>query len=423
MCPGCYNENEKGYCLSCRKLLFDGAKVSPILNFESPKAGNLPAFQEKTSRLSISGVQLKYSLMLDGKELKLTEKRGQYILKPIPPTTLIVNPDQAPENEHLTMQIASQIFGIQAAPNALIYFKDGTPAYLTRRFDVQQDGSKHLQEDMAQISGQSRQSLGENFKYQGSYKRIGEMISLHVAAAYPALESFFRIVLFNYIFSNGDAHLKNFSLIRTSMGDYTLSPAYDLMSTVLHTPHESDTALNLYEGDLDSAYYNTYGCYGQPNFRELANRIGLINMRTNRIISNLLLSRDRVADMITNSFLKEEVKEKYQAAYRDKIRRMGLTADMIGQIIDPKTNDPYAPTTEGPTKLVFRDGSKKVGYFQERPQLAHLENENKYTFIENNYMASFSKTNDDRYVTIVDGDELVDVEYNGVSILNNGSSR
>jgi serine/threonine-protein kinase HipA len=420
MCPGCYDVDAKGYCLSCRKLLFDGAKVSPTLNFDSPKAGNLPAFQEKTSRLSISGVQLKYSLMLDGKELKLTEKRGQYILKPIPPTTLIANPGQAPENEHLTMQIASQIFGIRAAPNALIYFSDGTPAYLTRRFDVQQDGSKHLQEDMAQISGQSRQSLGENFKYDGSYDRIGEMIRIHVAAFHPALENFFRIVLFNYIFSNGDAHLKNFSLIRTSMGDYTLSPAYDLMSTVLHTPHETDTALNLYEGDLDSEYYNKYGCYGQPNFRELANRIGLIPMRSNRIISYLLMSRDRVEGMIRNSFLEEEVKGKYLAAYRDKLHRMGLTEDMIGQVIDPKTNDPYAPTT-APTKLVFRDGSIKVGYFQKRPQLAHLENENKYTFIDNGNKADFRKTNDDKYVTIVDGDELVDVEYEGMSILNSGS--
>jgi len=54
--------------------------------------------------------------------------------------------------------------------------------------------------------------------------------------------------LFNYLLSNGDVHLRNFSLIQTSMGDYSLSPAYDLMSTDLHMPNESDTALDLYTG-------------------------------------------------------------------------------------------------------------------------------------------------------------------------------
>src|SRR5215510_12392245 len=133
MCPSCYNNESEGYCLKCRKLLFDGAKVSPILRFDSPKAGNLPDYQEKTRRLSISGVQLKYSLILEGNQLKLAESGGQYILKPIPPSTLIAEAAQAPENEHMTMQIASQIFNIHTASNALIYFKDGAPAYLTRR--------------------------------------------------------------------------------------------------------------------------------------------------------------------------------------------------------------------------------------------------------------------------------------------------
>lgn len=325
ICPGCYKQIEKGYCLSCRKLLFDGAKVSPVLNFESPKPGNLPQFQEKTKRLSISGVQLKYSLALDSNELKLTERGGQYILKPIPPTTLIGDAVQAPENEHLTMQIASQIFDIPTAPNALIYFKDNMPAYITRRFDIQKDGTKYLQEDMAQISGQSRHTMGENFKYTGTYEEIGKLIRKHVAAYYPALEQFFRLVLFNYIFSNGDAHLKNFSLIRTSMGDYTLSPAYDLMSTVLHTPHESDTALNLYEGDLDNKFYNSYGCYGKASFKELATKMDIIPARADRIISSLLQSIDRVEDMINNSFLDKETKAKYLNAYHDKLTRMEMS--------------------------------------------------------------------------------------------------
>lgn len=323
MCPGCYRPNVKGYCLSCRKLLFDGAKVSPVLPFDPPKADNLPLYQEKTLRLSISGVQLKYSMRLDGTALQLTEKDGQYILKPIPPALYILAPDQAPENEHLTMQIAAQVFGIRTAANALIYFKDGTPAYLTRRFDVKPDGSKFLQEDMAQISGSSRQTRGENFKYAGTYEEIGKLIREHVAAYPPALENYFRLLLFNYLFSNGDAHLKNFSLMQTSMGDYTLTPAYDLMCTVIHTPQETDTALDLYKGDTDGAFYKTYGFFGQPEFRMLAEKIGIQPVRAGRIVTQLLSSEDDVIQMIQHSLLSDKTKINYQNAYLDKLKRMG----------------------------------------------------------------------------------------------------
>jgi serine/threonine-protein kinase HipA len=42
--------------------------------------------------------------------------------------------DQLPANEHLTIQIAKQVYGITVAKNAVIFFKDGSPAYITKRF-------------------------------------------------------------------------------------------------------------------------------------------------------------------------------------------------------------------------------------------------------------------------------------------------
>lgn len=320
-CYGCYKENTEGYCTNCRKKLFDGRKVSNVLTFDTPKADNLQAYQEKTKKLSISGVQLKYSLRLENKNLQLTEKSGQYILKPIPPTSLILMQDQAPENEHLTMQIASQIFKIPVAENALLYFKDGAPAYITRRFDVKPDGSKHLQEDFAQIRGKTKKTDGDNYKYNGTYEDIGLLIKEKVAASSPVLESLFRLVLFNYLFSNGDAHLKNFSLIQTEFGDYTLSKAYDLMCTVLHTPNESDSALDLYKGDIESKFYQEYGYFGRSDFEELANRFGLLPKRTKDIIDRLIGKEKDVVALVERSFLKDDVKTKYIYYYKDKLKR------------------------------------------------------------------------------------------------------
>ncbi len=320
-CYGCYKENIEGYCATCRKKLFDGKKVSHILSFDTPKEENIPAYQEKTKRLSISGVQLKYSVKLEGKELVLTEKKGEYILKPIPPTSLIVMQDQAPENEHLTMQIANQLFNIPVAENGLILFKDNAPAYITRRFDVKPDGSKRLQEDFAQISGKTKKSDGDNYKYSGTYEDIGILIKEKVAAYPPVLEDFFKLIVFNYVFSNGDAHLKNFSLIQSEFGDYMLSKAYDLMCTVLHTPNESDTALDLYRGDIDSKFYAKNGYYGRPDFETLAEKIGLIPKRAQHIIDTILGRQNEVLSMVYSSFLSDDAKGKYIQYYMDKLRR------------------------------------------------------------------------------------------------------
>jgi serine/threonine-protein kinase HipA len=64
--------------------------------------------RENRKRISISGVQIKASLVLDKNKLRLTQpgEQGQYILKPIP---YDVNyPKYVPANEHLTMQMNYQ---------------------------------------------------------------------------------------------------------------------------------------------------------------------------------------------------------------------------------------------------------------------------------------------------------------------------
>ncbi|MFZ6023211.1 MAG: HipA domain-containing protein [Bacteroidota bacterium] len=321
-CCGCYKEVNDGYCLACRKLIFGGARVPSVLSFDSPSDENLTKFQAHSKRFSISGVQLKYSLQLHNKTLVLAERRGQYIIKPIPPAKQFAHIDSIPENEHLTMQIATQIFKLPVAANLLIYFKDGTPAYLTKRFDIRPDGSKYQQEDFAQLSERTSKTHGEHFKYEGSYEDIGKLIKQFVPASMLASERLFTQVVFNYVFSNGDAHLKNFSLIRNDEGEYQLSPAYDLVSSVIHSPGESDTALQLYEGDYESSFYSEYGYYGRDNFLELAERLSILSQRAKRILNLFIDKREVVQRMIVNSFLNDEVRLLYLKNLEDKLNRI-----------------------------------------------------------------------------------------------------
>lgn len=324
-CKGCYIESKQDYCLPCRKKLFNKLKVSSVFNFDAPAGDNLQIYQEQSKKLSISGVQLKYSLKLNANQLELCEKGGQFILKPVPVARQLHALDSVPENEHLTMQIAQQIFSIDTAANALIYFKDEQQAYITKRFDIMQGGTKFLQEDFAQLLSRSKHTHGESFKYEGSYEEIGILIKRYVAASIPALEKFFKLVVFNYLISNGDAHLKNFSLIRNENGEYLLTPAYDLMCTVLHTPNESDTALSLYDGDIQSDFYQQYGFYGIPNFIHFAAKLGIVEKRAERILLEFINKKNEIIELVKQSFLPESVKQKYIDHYIEKMNRFLVT--------------------------------------------------------------------------------------------------
>ncbi len=191
---------------------------------------------QNMKHVAISGVQQKLSLIQDKNVLRLTEdnERGTHILKPIPAYLGKVN--MVPANEHLTMQIARQVYGINTAENAVIFFKDGIPAYITKRFDVKENGKKWGIEDFAILAERTKANGGDNFKYDYSYEELGLLIQKYVPTWSIEIEKYFSLVLFNFIFSNGDAHLKNFSLMETSHGDYVLSPAYDLINSRMHVP-------------------------------------------------------------------------------------------------------------------------------------------------------------------------------------------
>jgi serine/threonine-protein kinase HipA len=304
--------------------LFDGKRVSHVLTFSRP-AYNQAKLTATSGRLSISGIQTKMSLALRGGRLELTEAGGQYILKPIP-NGEFQRLEAAPTNEHLTMQIARQVFRLSVAENALVAFEGGEPAYLVRRFDIQQDGSRCLQEDFAQIASRSEETHGRNYKYDYSYEEIGDLIRKHVAASRVESERFFQLVVFNYLVHNGDAHLKNFSLLRNDQyGDYTLTPAYDLLNTRLHVPNEGRTALALFKDDFETESYRLNGFYAYDDFRELAARLGLVEARFRRIMQGFTDGEESVISLIDRSALPEECKQLYRSHVQDSIRAIGYS--------------------------------------------------------------------------------------------------
>lgn len=320
-CPGTLAEGYSTYSSACRRNVFDGKKVSHVLLYDLPSKNEdvTDLFIENRKRISISGVQEKLSFVLEKNILRLTKKgeQGTYILKPIPRDLKKV--DLVPANEHLTMQIAAQVFKINTAKNALVFFKDGTPAYITKRFDVKKDGGRWAKEDFATLAGKTTDNTGSNFKYEYSYEELGRLIQKYVPAWRIEIEKYFSQVVFNFLFSNGDAHLKNFSLLESPSGDYLLSPAYDLINTKLHVD-DTDFGLNkgLFADNYKSGAFKINGHPSKTDFIEFAKRIGVAETRIEKLVGPFLERQQQVEKLIKNSFLSEPEKRGYLFMYNNK---------------------------------------------------------------------------------------------------------
>jgi serine/threonine-protein kinase HipA len=327
-CPSILAEGFNTYSPIALRKLFDGKKVSHILPFLPPEKDEKThqLFIENRKRLSISGVQKKLTMVLDKNKLRLPgeQEQSQYILKPIPDD--ILKADQVPANEHLTMQLAEQVFKINTAANGLIFFQDGQPAYITRRFDVQKDKPKRAVEDFAALAGKTKETAGDDFKYEASCEELVEVLRKYVPAYAVEVMKLFRLIVFNYLVSNGDAHLKNYSLIETENGDFMLSPAYDLINSRIHV---NDTEIAFRDGLFADGYntesFKNNGFYAYDDFYELGIRMNIRPEMVKAELATFMSSEKKVNDLIQRSFLKEDIKKTYFDLYLSKLKAISYS--------------------------------------------------------------------------------------------------
>ena len=319
-CPGTLAAGFATYSRTCIKRVFNGNKVNHILPYYSLQSNQNgdDSFEDNATLISISGVQEKFSLIQLKNKIRLTKEgeQGTHIFKPIPNGSK--NADQMPANEHLTMQIAQKVFGIETAENALIFFGNGDPAYITKRFDVVTGGLKLAQEDFASLAGKSPQTHGADYKYLGSYLDLFDLMRENLPSYKVESLKLFKLLVFNYLFSNGDAHLKNFSIIETPLGDFKLSPAYDLLNSRIHI-EDKDFALN--EGLIPARM-------GQGNvakqFQLLADYAGIQEKQMNAILALMVSKTENVKNLIDASFLKDGIKRNYLQTYQLKLKKLNV---------------------------------------------------------------------------------------------------
>ncbi|QTA90872.1 type II toxin-antitoxin system HipA family toxin [Desulfonema magnum] len=289
-----------GYHAECSKKLF-GDKIPPKVPFSTPDI--LSESLKMVGKMSVSGVQPKLSAVHNRKkrQLVVVKRGGLYILKPQTDLFLCL-----PENENLCMCIAS-VCGIDVPSHGLLPLTDNRFAYVVKRFDRTEGGFKFEQEDFQQL-------LDIRDKYDGSYERIANFIKKNSDDPGADLMKLYERALLFFILGNGDAHLKNFSLIRTREAGYHLSPAYDIVSSKLVLPDErEETCLSL-QGKRNRI--------SKKDFIRLSAHFGLDREQTDSVLSRLNRLKSEIEMMIQKSFLPEQLKTKILEIFGERMKRL-----------------------------------------------------------------------------------------------------
>ncbi|GAA1595173.1 type II toxin-antitoxin system HipA family toxin [Streptomyces globosus] len=211
--------------------------------WQDPSTGGEHSFQgageHSPWRFSLAGVALKFSMLAHGDRLTVPTagELGDWLVK---------FPDyrhaDVPRNEFAIMSLAKSV-GIDV-PEVRLLHRDqleGLPdrmwpnseewAYAVRRFDRAQDGSRtrvHI-EDFAQVRDKYPQD-----KYLSTFETVAAIS--YRGQDLDSLREAARRIAFSVTVGNGDAHLKNWSLIYRDGRTPSLSPVYDLVSTVPYAP-------------------------------------------------------------------------------------------------------------------------------------------------------------------------------------------
>ncbi len=307
-CLYCYQplgEEETDYHSKCSKKIFGSAKT-PELPYKHEEVTEL-AKEVIRSQTTITGVQPKLSLDFDN--MSQTPRRftivglwGRYILKP--QTEQYAN---LPELEDLTMHLAEDA-KIKTVPHALIRFTDGELCYITRRVDRTDDGGKIAMEDMCQLS----ERLTED-KYKGSHEGIARQIKKHSSVPMLDLVNYWEQVLFAWMTGNADMHLKNYSLYAPD-GRYVLAPAYDLLSTALVMPEDTEELALTLAGKKRKL--------ARQHFVDAMTASGLDTKVAENIIRKFVKVQGKWQQTIAASFIPEEMKQRFEQLIAQRLERI-----------------------------------------------------------------------------------------------------
>lgn len=202
---------------------------------------------DRENKFSLAGVQMKFSMKEKNGRYNLTKngELGDWIIK-----TPSTKHKYVPLNEYTAMSLAA-LAGVDIPAIRLIELDklDNLPqinlpdemlAFAIERFDREGNTRIHM-EDFAQVLVK----YPHNKYDSANNEQIGKVIYDYSGDGLADAQQFARRLLVNILVANGDAHLKNWSLLYQDQVTPRLSPAYDIVTTSVYMEGETEYALNL----------------------------------------------------------------------------------------------------------------------------------------------------------------------------------
>ena len=204
---------------------------------------------DRVAHFSLAGVQMKFSMRnRDGRYLLGDANApGDWIIKT--PSTVHAH---VPLNEYTSMQLAAlagvdipeirlvELDRLERLPE--IKLPDEGYAYGIRRFDRTDTARVHA-EDFAQVLF----AYAADKYHKASYEQIARLIYQNTYSGQRDVVQMAIRLLVNILLGNGDAHLKNWSILYPDGLTPMLAPAYDIVFTKAYIPAEQHYALNMAE--------------------------------------------------------------------------------------------------------------------------------------------------------------------------------
>lgn len=203
---------------------------------------------QQVHKFSLAGVQMKFSMREHDGRYNLAPDSGElgdWIIK-----TPSTNHADVPLNEFTAMTM-SAMAGVDIPEIRLvdrdkldnlpsIKLPDENLAFAIKRFDRNNNTRIHM-EDFAQVLVKYPHE-----KYNSAnYEQIARILYRFSGDGLADAQQFARRLLVNILLANGDAHLKNWSLLYQDNTTPRLSPAYDIVTTSVYMGDEREYALNL----------------------------------------------------------------------------------------------------------------------------------------------------------------------------------
>ena len=191
--------------------------------------------------------------------------------------------------------------GIEMSECRLLY-ENGRSHFMTKRFDRTERGNKIHMQSLGALAHYDFNQAGA-YSYEQAIRVIRQL-----KLPMRAIEEQFRRMTFNIIARNQDDHVKNIAFLMNKLGEWKLSPAFDM--TYSYNP--SGLWTNRHQMSMNGKRDN----FDKNDFIEFANTVSMKKGRAETILAQVQEAISKWSQYAKDVDISDEIIKKVSASFR-----------------------------------------------------------------------------------------------------------